>query len=202
MPVTVYPNMRQTDIVSKRELSNHPYLSKIHQHFAEIWPKMECHLMFVWKQEVIFCFGSYLSQKLMDFASIWVKSCWAAISEYIRNPENWTNMACPNMPKTQIRWTLYSWDTGTHDRPTVSYMYPHSHCAALTVQSLQWVCWWWCGGGGILSKSMTLLGHQYWKVSFQSDRCPFGKRKTFIQKKPMYTSYDTGNSNTIRWHTI
>ena len=51
---------------------------------------MEYHLMFVWKQEVIFCFGSYLSQKLMDFASIWVilkaKSCWATISEYIRNP--------------------------------------------------------------------------------------------------------------------
>ena len=46
--------------------------------------------MFVQKQEVIFCFGSYLSQKLMDFASIWVilkaKSCWATISEYIRNP--------------------------------------------------------------------------------------------------------------------
>ena len=44
----------------------------------------------VWKEEVIFCFGSYLSQKLMDFASIWVilkaKSCWATISEYIRNP--------------------------------------------------------------------------------------------------------------------
>ena len=51
---------------------------------------MEYHLMFVWKQEVIFCFGSYLSQNLMDFASIWVilkgKSCWATISEYIRNP--------------------------------------------------------------------------------------------------------------------
>ena len=53
---------------------------------------MEYHLMFVRKEEVIFCFGSYLSQKLMDFASIWVilkaKSCWATISEYIRN----TNM--------------------------------------------------------------------------------------------------------------
>ena len=35
MPVSVYPNMRQTDIV-KKELSNHPYLSKIHQHLAEI----------------------------------------------------------------------------------------------------------------------------------------------------------------------
>ena len=33
---------------------------------------MEYHLMFVWKQEVIFCFGSYLRHKLMDFASIWV----------------------------------------------------------------------------------------------------------------------------------
>ena len=46
--------------------------------------------MFVWKHEMIFCFGSYLSQNLMDFASIWVilkaKSCWAALSEYIRNP--------------------------------------------------------------------------------------------------------------------
>ena len=46
--------------------------------------------MFVWKEEVIFCFGSYLNHKLMDFASIWVilkgKSCWATISEYIRNP--------------------------------------------------------------------------------------------------------------------
>ena len=44
----------------------------------------------VWKEEVIFCFGSYLSQQLMDFASIWVilkaKSCWSAISECIRNP--------------------------------------------------------------------------------------------------------------------
>ena len=60
------------------ELSNHPYLSKIHPHLADIWviwPKMEYHLMIwveVWKQEVILCFESYLSQILMDFASIWV----------------------------------------------------------------------------------------------------------------------------------
>ena len=44
---------------------------------------MEYHLMFVWKQEVIICFGSYLSQILMDFTLIWVslkaKSCWAAL---------------------------------------------------------------------------------------------------------------------------
>ena len=36
MPVSLYPNMSQTDIVSKSELSNHPYLSKIHQHLLEI----------------------------------------------------------------------------------------------------------------------------------------------------------------------
>ena len=31
------------------ELLNHPYLSKIYQHLAEIWPKMEYELMFVWE---------------------------------------------------------------------------------------------------------------------------------------------------------
>ena len=36
MPVSLYPNMRQTDIDEMQELSNHPYLSKIHPHLAEI----------------------------------------------------------------------------------------------------------------------------------------------------------------------
>ena len=57
-------------------------------------------------------YGSYLVQMLMDFASIWLilkaKSCWATISEYIRNPNmKLDEYAYPNMPKTLIRWTLY-----------------------------------------------------------------------------------------------
>ena len=57
-------------------------------------------------------YGSYLIQMLMDFASIWLilkaKSCWATISEYIRNPNmKLDEYAYPNMPKTLIRWTLY-----------------------------------------------------------------------------------------------
>ena len=55
--------------------SLYPYWSKIHQCLAEIWPKMDPR-----------CFVVYLSQILMDFASIWVilkaESCWATLILY------------------------------------------------------------------------------------------------------------------------
>ena len=38
----------------------------------EILPKTEYHFLFLQKHEVIFHFGSYLSQMLMDFAQIWM----------------------------------------------------------------------------------------------------------------------------------